>query len=60
MSQLYLQRFVYRGAVSRSEFDQAWAIALQTFAKSGNWGWSRDGRASPKELRNGLGRLRLK
>jgi len=37
MSQLYLQRFAYR-AGAKSEFDQAWVTALQTFAKSGNWG----------------------
>ena len=36
MSQLYLQRFEYRAA-AKSEFDQAWTIALQTFAKRGNW-----------------------
>jgi hypothetical protein len=38
VSQLYLQRFEYRGASSKAEFDQAWGIALQTFAKCGNWG----------------------
>ena len=38
MGQQYMQRFEYRGAVSKSEFDQAWSAALQTFAKSGNWG----------------------
>jgi hypothetical protein len=37
MSQLYLQRFEYRAA-TKSEFDQAWGTALQTFARSGNWG----------------------
>src|SRR5437764_5346130 len=35
MSQLYLQRFEYRAA-AKSEFDQAWGIALQTFASTGN------------------------
>ena len=38
MGQLYIQRFEYRGAVSKSDFDQAWSAALQTFAKSGNFG----------------------
>jgi hypothetical protein len=37
MSQLYLQRFEYRAA-TKSEFDQAWGTALQTFARTGNWG----------------------
>ena len=38
MGQQYIQRFEYRGAISKSEFDQAWSGALQTFAKSGNYG----------------------
>jgi len=38
MSQLYFQRFKYRGAPSKAKFDQAWGVALQTFAKYGNWG----------------------
>jgi hypothetical protein len=38
IGQQYIQRFEYRGAISKSEFDQAWSAALQTFAKSGNWG----------------------
>jgi hypothetical protein len=42
MSQLYLQRFEYRAA-PKAEFDQAWAIALQTFAKTGNWGGAETG-----------------
>ena len=25
-------------SASKSDFDQAWAVALQTFAQSGNWG----------------------
>src|SRR3954451_15962196 len=37
VAQLYLQRFEYRAA-TKSEFDQAWAMALQTFARTGNWG----------------------
>jgi hypothetical protein len=37
MSQLYLQRPEYRAA-AKSEFDQAWTTALQTFARTGNWG----------------------
>jgi hypothetical protein len=37
MVQQYIQKFEYRSA-SKSEFDQAWAVALQTFAKTGNWG----------------------
>ena len=35
MTQLYLQRFEYRAA-TKSEFDQAWTVALQTFTKTGN------------------------
>ena len=42
MSQLYLQRFEYRAA-AKSEFDQAWAIALQTFARTGNYGGAEAG-----------------
>jgi hypothetical protein len=38
MGQLYMQRFEYRGAVNKSEFDEAWSGALKAFAKSGNWG----------------------
>jgi hypothetical protein len=38
MSQLYLQRFENWGATSKADFDQAWGVALQTFASSGNWG----------------------
>ena len=37
MAQVYLQRFEYLGG-SKSEFDGAWGIALQSFAKCGNWG----------------------
>jgi hypothetical protein len=42
MSQLYLQRFEYRAA-PKSEFDQAWGIALQTFARTGNYGGAESG-----------------
>src|SRR6266566_1479819 len=42
MSQLYLQKFEYRAA-AKSEFDAAWATALQTFARSGNWGGAESG-----------------
>ena len=38
MGQLYLQRFEYRGAVDKSEFDKAWGNGLEAFAKAGNWG----------------------
>jgi hypothetical protein len=38
MGQLYMQRFENWGAVSKGDFDQTWGVALQTFAKSGNWG----------------------
>jgi hypothetical protein len=46
----------YRGAVSKSEFDEAWSGALKAFAKSGNWGGVETGVASRQDLRNGLGR----
>ena len=42
MSQLYLQRFEYRAA-PKAEFDQAWGIALQTFARTGNYGGAEAG-----------------
>jgi hypothetical protein len=38
MGQLYLQRFENWGAVSKDDFDKTWGVALQTFAKTGNWG----------------------
>ena len=38
MSQLYFQRFEYRGAIGKAEFDQAWGAAFETFARCGNWG----------------------
>ncbi len=38
MAQLYLQRFEYLGPMGKVEFEQAWGEALQTFARSGNWG----------------------
>ena len=43
MGQIYLQRFEYRGAVNKTEFDGAWNVALQTFARSGNWGGAEAG-----------------
>jgi hypothetical protein len=42
MSQLYLQRYEYR-AVAKSELDQAWAVALQVFARTGNFGGGESG-----------------
>jgi hypothetical protein len=42
MTQLYLQRFEYRAA-TKSQFDEAWAIALETFAKTGNFGGAEAG-----------------
>ena len=38
MSQIYLQRFEYRGAISKTEFDAAWGIANEAMARTGNWG----------------------
>ena len=54
MSQLYLQRFEYRAA-AKSEFDQAWTIALQTFAKNGNWGGAETGVRHLKSYMGPLG-----
>jgi hypothetical protein len=42
MTQSYLQRFEYRAA-EKTEFDKAWATALQTFARTGNWGGAETG-----------------
>jgi hypothetical protein len=42
MGQQYMQKFEYRRA-STSAFDQAWTVALQTFAQSGNWGGAETG-----------------
>jgi hypothetical protein len=38
MSQIYMQRFEYRGAVTKSEFDAAWGAAHEVMASTGNWG----------------------
>ena len=38
MGQMYLQHFEYRGAINKSEFDEAWGVANQAMADSGNWG----------------------
>ena len=38
MSQLYLQRFEYRGAIDRAALDAAWVIANEAMARHGNWG----------------------
>lgn len=43
MGQLYLQRFEYRGAINRADFDATWAIANETLAKTGNWGGVKQG-----------------
>jgi hypothetical protein len=42
MGQQYMQKFEYRSA-SKSDFDQAWTVALQTFAQAGNWGGAETG-----------------
>ena len=38
MAQLYMQRFEYRGAITKEEYDKAWAVANDVMAKTGNWG----------------------
>jgi hypothetical protein len=38
MGQMYIQKFEYRGAISKAEYDHAWTGALKTFAEYGNWG----------------------
>ena len=43
MGQLYLQRFEYRGAIDKSAFDKAWAVANETMAMTGNWGGVKKG-----------------
>lgn len=43
MGQLYLQRFEYRGAIDKTAFDEAWAVANEAMAKSGNWGGVEEG-----------------
>jgi hypothetical protein len=43
MSQLYMQRFEYRGAVERVALDAAWGIANEVMAKTGNWGGVKNG-----------------
>jgi hypothetical protein len=43
MGQLYMQRFEYRGAISKSEYDAAWAVANDVMGKTGNWGSVKSG-----------------
>ena len=43
MGQLYMQRFEYRGAISKSEYDAAWAVANDVMTKTGNWGGVKSG-----------------
>src|SRR5438034_5472710 len=43
MSQIYLQRFEYRGAIDRAVFDATWGIAHEAMAKTGNWGGVKTG-----------------
>ena len=38
MSQFYLQRFEYRGAIDKAAFDAAWAVGNKAMADTGNWG----------------------
>ena len=38
MSQLYLQRFEYRGAINKAAFDAAWSIGHEAVARTGNFG----------------------
>jgi len=38
MGQLYMQRFEFRGAISKPEYDAGWAVANEVMAKTGNWG----------------------
>jgi hypothetical protein len=54
MAQLYLQRFEYRAA-TKQEFDQAWAAALQTFARTSNWGAAESGIRHIKSYRTAWG-----
>ena len=43
MSQLYMQRFEYRGSINKAEYDTAWGIANDIMAKTGNWGGVKSG-----------------
>lgn len=43
MGQLYMQRFEYRGGISKTEYDAAWGIANDVMARTGNWGGVRAG-----------------
>ncbi len=38
MSQIYMQRFEYRGAVDKALFDATWGVANDTKARTGNYG----------------------
>ena len=54
MAQLYLQRFEYRAA-EKAQFDQAWAVAVQTFARTGNFGGAERGVRHIKSYGTGWG-----
>ena len=43
MGQLYMQRFEYRGAVNKAEFDATWNAAHEIMATTGNWGGAKTG-----------------
>ena len=38
MGQLYIQLFRNQGEVAKDVFNKEWGVALEAFAKSGNWG----------------------
>jgi len=54
VSQLYLRRFEYLGG-SKADFDQAWGVALQSFARCGNWGGVESGVRHLKTYGTGWG-----
>ena|ERR1700757_1488449 len=54
MSQLYLQTYKYRG-VTKAELDQAWAVALDAFARTGNYGGVESGIRHVKGYGTGWG-----
>ena len=58
MSQLYLQRYKYRTG-TKSEIDQAWTIANEAMAKTGNYGGIESGVRHIKGYGTGWGGYNL-
>ena len=59
LAQLYLLRFEFRCAPSKAEFDQAWDVTLQRFARCANWDGAEAGVRLVKTYGTAWGRYAL-